>query len=195
MVESLLLETIRVENGKYQNLSFHQWRVDWSREKLGFTNRLLLNLPTPPKNGIFRTRLLYSKEIDEIQFIPYQKKIPKTFSLVFSDEVKYDLKYQNRETLQKLKNSKNSDEVIIVKNELITDTSIANIYFWDFQLSTWITPKQPLLQGTFRQKLLHEKKVFEKNIHFNEIKKFKQIALSNAMTGFLTLNHDDFTIL
>jgi 4-amino-4-deoxychorismate lyase len=182
----MLFETIRVENGEFQNLKLHQWRVNWSREKIGFSN-LFLELPKPPENGIFRCRVTYYKQIEKVEFIPYELRIPKNFTPVFCEDIKYDLKSLNREDIDLLKKEK--EEIIIVRKNLITDTSIANIYFFDENLEKWITPKSPLLRGTFREKLLRSGKVLEKDISFKEARKFSKMGLSNAMTGFLEIDN------
>ena len=75
-----------------------------------------------------------------------------------------------------------ADDILIVKNGFITDTSIANIAFFDGK--KWFTPKTCLLRGTTRERLLKEKKIFEKDIRVEDIKRYKKIALLNAMIGF-----------
>ena len=182
--ETKLLETIKAENGKFLFLAFHQNRVNWSREKLGFSTFLELKLPNPPKKGIFRCRIIYSEKIEKIEFIPYQKKEIKTFSLAFSDNIEYSLKYENRKKIDDLKSEflRNADEIIIIKSNLVTDSSIANILFFDG--IKWITPKLPLLRGTTRERLLQEKKIFTATIDFRDIEKFQEISFINAMIGF-----------
>ncbi|MDF1881810.1 aminotransferase class IV [Sulfurimonas sp. MAG313] len=174
-----LLETIKCLDGKIFHLSYHQKRLDNSRKKLGFTDILKLQL-TPPKQGLFRCRVIYEKTIEDIEYIPYTIKDIKCFKLVHSDIV-YDLKLENREELNALR-FEDADEIIIIKNELITDTSIANICFFDGKL--WLTPSKPLLKGTTRQRLLEEHKIVEADISCKEIHKFSKIALMNAMIGF-----------
>jgi 4-amino-4-deoxychorismate lyase len=182
----MLFETIRVENGIFQNLELHQWRVNWSRNQLGFSD-LPLSLPTPPEKGIFRCRVIYYKQVEKVEFIPYKLRIPKNFTPVFCEEINYGLKYSNREDIDLLKKEK--EEIVIVHKNLITDTSIANIYFFDDSLKKWITPKKPLLKGTYREKLLRSGKVFERDIYFAEVKNFSKMGLSNAMTGFLEIDN------
>jgi len=82
-----------------------------------------------------------------------------------------------------LSNKKGStDEILIVQNTLITDTSIANIAFFDGE--RWLTPKEPLLIGTTRARLLDEQKIFEQDINVADLHKFTAFALMNAMIGF-----------
>ena len=74
------------------------------------------------------------------------------------------------------------DEIIIVKNGIVTDTTIANIaIFYD---EVWITSKNCLLKGTTRNRLLEDKFLVEKDITVNMLKKASKIALMNAMIDF-----------
>ena len=79
-----------------------------------------------------------------------------------------------------------ADEIIIIKNGLVTDTSIANIAILHDE--RWLTPKLPLLEGTTRKRLLNEGKVFESNITPTMLRNADKIALMNAMVDFDILN-------
>lgn len=178
------METIKISNGIYQNLPFHQWRIDWSRKRLGYRDRLLLKLPPPPQHGIFRVRVLYSKEIEEIQILPYTPKKFQTFSLAYDDHIDYSLKFANREAIEKLQKKylNGKDDILIVQKGLIRDSSIANIAFWNGE--SWITPKTPLLKGTTRERLLRAGELVEKDIGVDEVEQFQKMALMNALLGF-----------
>ena len=54
------------------------------------------------------------------------------------------------------------DDILIVKNGLLTDTSIANIALYDG--NDWYTPLHPLLKGTKRAELLDKGVLKEKEI-------------------------------
>jgi 4-amino-4-deoxychorismate lyase len=69
-----------------------------------------------------------------------------------------------------------------VQGGLVSDTTIANVAFFDG--SVWLSPKKPLLEGTTRARLLDEKKIHLADIEANDLKRFKKIALLNAMIGF-----------
>jgi len=122
------------------------------------------------------------KEI-KIEYLPYTKREVKTLKLVVNDTIEYSKKYANRDEINQLVNQKeNCDDILIVQNGLVLDTSIANIAFFDGR--EWFTPKTPLLKGTCRARLLDEDKIIEKDISVQEIKSFKTIALMNAMIDF-----------
>lgn len=181
-----LLETIHILGGKALHLCYHQDRIDASRKRLGYHSALPLEL-CPPKNGEYRCRLLYEKEIESIEYLPYQCKEIRSFTLLHSD-ILYDLKYENRDAINALLEKKGaSDEIIIVKNSLITDTSIANLAFFDGQ--EWLTPASPLLRGTTRQRLLDEKKIKCADIEYKELKNYQKIAVMNAMVDFCVIEN------
>ncbi|MCA1759522.1 MAG: aminotransferase class IV, partial [Bacteroidales bacterium] len=71
------------------------------------------------------------------------------------------------------------DDIIIVKNGCITDSSFANIVFFDGV--KWWTPDTPLLPGTQRAKLLEENKIFECRITPKDISIYSKVGLINAM--------------
>jgi len=176
-----LLETIKCLDGKCFHLNYHLKRLNASRKKLGFTAPIELSLQAP-KKGLFRGRVVYEEEIQKIEFLPYEMKLPTSFKILHST-LTYALKYEDREALNKLLTKKEeADEIIIIQGDLVTDTSIANICFYDGQ--QWLTPKVPLLEGTTRQRLLDEKKIVTADIHYADIHKFSKIALMNAMIGF-----------
>lgn len=176
-----LLETIKCLDGQCFNLPYHLKRINTSRQRLGFDSPLELSL-TPPKKGLFRCRLVYENEILKIEYLPYEMKLPHSFKLIHTD-ISYDLKYEDRDELNTLVGKKeDADEIIIVKDGLVTDTSIANLCFFD--AGEWLTPSKPLLNGTTRQRLLDEKKIITADIHFEKIHTYSKIAVMNAMTDF-----------
>jgi len=140
----LLLETIKIEEGIIYNLDYHQRRCTQSRQALyGLTDVLDLkaHIIAPPK-GLYRCRILYAKKIHSIEYIPYVPKVITSLKILTSD-VEYPYKYVNRDSLNTLLHSaKGYDEILIEKEGYLTDTSIANIAFYDE--GQWITPQHPL---------------------------------------------------
>ncbi len=131
-------------------------------------------------------------ELHSIEYIPY---IPKEIhSLrVVSSNIQYDLKYADRKSLDALLElNKDVDDVIIEKDGYLTDTTIANIAFYDGK--QWFTPQTPLLKGTMRAKLIDEGFLQTKNIKKEDLSGYTQVALMNAMIGFKILNHFNITI-
>jgi len=184
----LLLETIKIKGGEIYNLSYHQKRCDFSRASL-FQTTDSLNLYSyihPPGKGLYRCRILYNRQIHSIEYIPYIPKNIATLKIVPST-IEYGFKYANRDAFNALlKKYTDVDEIIIEKDGYLTDTSMANIAFYDGV--KWITPSSPLLQGTMRAKLLDKGFLHLSNIKKEDLSKYTQVALMNAMLGFKILN-------
>jgi len=178
-----LLETIKIDNGKICHLSYHQQRCDYSLKQYN-TNTIynLQNIIKPPQNGIFRCRIIYDDTSMDISYHTYSQAPVLSLKLIYSD-IKYPLKFADRYELDELYKQKGAaDDVLIVKNNFLTDTTRANIALFDGD--KWFTPKSPLLFGTTRQRLLEKGKIFPIQIHVNDLHKFTKIAVVNALIGF-----------
>ena len=185
----LLLETIKIEDGIIHNLPYHQERCTQSCHAL-YDATDILELKThinPPPKGLYRCRILYAKTIHTIEYIPYVSKVISSLKIIASD-VEYTYKYANRDALNTLLvMEKAYDDILIEKNGYLTDTSIANIAFYDGK--QWVTPQNPLLKGTMRQKLIDEGFLQTKQIKVSDISAYTQVALMNAMLGFKILKN------
>ncbi|TET87549.1 MAG: hypothetical protein E3J96_05215 [Sulfurovum sp.] len=183
-----LLETIKIEDGEVSNLSYHQARCDESRKALfNSTDTLDLSslIQAPPK-GLYRCRILYDEKIHSIEYIPYIPKEIHTLKII-SSNLEYDYKYANRDALNKLlQTHTDADDILIEKEGYLTDTTIANIAFYDGK--QWFTPEKPLLKGTMRAKLLDEGFLHTRKIKKEEITDYTHVALMNAMIGFKIIN-------
>ncbi|MCV6637380.1 aminotransferase class IV [Candidatus Albibeggiatoa sp. nov. NOAA] len=191
---SQLLETVKCIDGKAQNLIWHQQRVNQACRLL-FKSQQNIDLSSifeqAPKSGIFRCRILYQQQIEKIEFIPYQTPKIKSFKLIEANELDYSFKYADRQAINALVAQKQqADDIIIIQNQHITDTSIANIACWDGQ--SWLTPEKPLLHGTTRARLLAENKIISAKIDADEIKQCTKIALLNALLGFYVIEQPYF---
>ncbi len=188
-----LLETIQLKNGQLQNIEYHNYRFNKSKYdlfKLGEIQSLesLIKIPSDCYEGIFRCRVLYEKEIEEVTFTPYIYKEIKTLKLVDICNWDYSYKYAYRSFMTHLLNeNKDFDEVIMVKNGFITDCTIANLAFWDGK--NWFTPSTPLLKGTKRQQLLDSQEIIEREIKVEDLADYEGVCLINA---FRDLSKTDF---
>jgi 4-amino-4-deoxychorismate lyase len=185
----LLLETVRIENGEIFNLPYHQARFDKSRHAFyGNTTTVDLasHLKAPP-DGLYRCRILYAESIRHIEYLPYVPKTIRSLKIVPSD-IDYRYKYADRSALDALLQAHpQADEVIIEKNGLLCDTTIANIAF--FNGKQWVTPKEPLLEGTMRAFFLDKGLLRTEKITRESLTAYTHVALMNAMIGFKILNH------
>ena len=72
----------------------------------------------------------------------------------------------------------------MLKNSLITNTSIANLIF---DGKKWLTPKTPLLNGTTRARLLESGFLSQEDINVTMLLNAKKLGIMNAMMGFVEL--------
>lgn len=180
----LFIESICVKAGRIRNIALHQKRFEQTQQAF-FDKQSSINLKqlikrqNPPNSGTYKYRIVYAENIKEIKFIPYQIKTFQTFRVCVEDEVEYAYKSLDREIFKRLKSAVQTDEIIMVKNGKVTDTSFSNLVFFDGK--DWVTPKSYLLNGVMRQSLLLQAKIKEKEIEFSDIKKFTSFKLINAM--------------
>jgi 4-amino-4-deoxychorismate lyase len=81
-------------------------------------------------------------------------------------------------------NDATADDILIIKNGFITDTSFSNIAFFDG--TQWFTPFTYLLNGTQRQHLLRQGAIVETEITPSDLKQFRYAKLINAMLDLET---------
>lgn len=184
-----LLETIRALDGVVSHLPYHQKRLENSLAKLGFSNRIDLGaLLDPPKEGLFRCRVIYDEHGAEVSYHSYAPRCMRSLRAVIDDAVVYDLKYADRSALDRLFALRGeADDVLIVKDGMVTDTTIANVAFFDG--TRWLTPETPLLQGTTRARLLEEGLISEAPIFYADIDRYERCAVMNAMVGFVEIEN------
>jgi len=181
LVSKRYLETIKALDGKLYHLEYHQERLNTTLQ----TNKThnLSTLLDPPRDGLYRCRVLYDADTIKIEYIPYIKRHIRSLKLLTSETLEYAKKYEDREDLNRLfEKREGCDDILVVKNALVSDTSIANIAFYDGE--QWVTPKTPLLYGTTRKRYLETGKIVEKEITVLELKRYKKVALMNAMIDF-----------
>ncbi|HEY0655486.1 MAG TPA: aminotransferase class IV [Chryseosolibacter sp.] len=185
---SLLIETIKLVDGKFRNLFHHEQRMIRSLETLcGVEEDIVLeeflHELSVPQQGVFKCRIVYDDQTKEVEFIPYEPRSVKSLKIVESDRIKYDFKYADRRQIDKLfENRHGCDDILIIKKAEVTDASYANIVFR--RDDEWVTPWSPLLKGTMRQKLLDENKIVAEKILLEDIPTFQSFKLINAMLEF-----------
>lgn len=179
-----LVESIKVLNGYAHNLQYHQERIDRSfaeyfKVKSDFQLHKVITIPQEYATGLIKLRFLYSKKDYQLEFSAY--KPPDVQSLIMVEStLNYQFKFTERSELDSLLLKRGDfDDILIIRNEFITDTSIANIVFHNN--SGWFTPSTPLLKGTCRQKLLDEGRIQEVVIKCGDLNAFDGFCLINAM--------------
>jgi len=183
-VKSRFLETIKAVDGVICNLEYHQVRLEDALKSLGIQHfHSLTQHLTPPLDGLYRCRVIYDEYDLEVSYHRYEKRNIKSLKIVCDDTIDYSYKYENRMALDKLfAQREDCDDVLIVQNSFIKDTSIANIALFDGV--KWVTPENPLLKGTTRARLLEKGKIIEKKILISDLHNYSQLALMNAMIDF-----------
>lgn len=180
------LETIRIEEGRACHLPYHNQRMNETRARLGFSDGLDLEAVIGDVS-IYqqrtRCRIVYDTEIRSVEFFPYQIRPVKTLRLVEDNQVDYRCKYADRSALNRCFTQRGAcDDVLIVQNGDVTDTTIANVAFWNGE--TWFTPSTPLLKGTMRASLLDSHQIQEAKIRVEDLSHFSRLRLFNAMISF-----------
>ena len=182
-------ETIKCFDEEVYHIEYHQQRMT---KAIGL-NFNLQDYIYPPSGKLLKCKLTYNEDgIIDISYDSYIPREIKIFKFILDDTIEYKYKSIFRKKIDILFSKRdNADEIIIVKDGLITDTSIANIAIYDG--IHWITPRSPLLEGTTRARLLEDKKLIVKDISVEEFKKAHKVALMNAMIDFKVI--DDFQLL
>lgn len=177
------IETIKLLDGQWYHLDYHQQRLNEVAEHFGFSPYLLqalLPLEPFPRKGLYKTRFLYSADGFAIEHHPYTIKRPTSLKLVYDNEIEYGVKYLDRSHLQKLFEQKGAcDDILIVKDGLLTDSYYANVVFWDGK--DYLTPAFPLLKGTKRAQLLDRGQVKAAELRVSDLKDMQYALLINAL--------------
>lgn len=180
-----LLESIFLKDGQFRHLEIHQKRIDYSRKQaLNLRNKLelesFLSQFQIPQLGIFKCRILYGAYFADPEFIAYEYKPIDSLKIVEAETLNYALKYSNREAIREIYSTRGTcDDVLLVKQGFITDSSYCNIAFREG--SHWFTPDKPLLKGVQRQYLLNQGIIREQEIRLSDLARFSSFKLFNAM--------------
>jgi 4-amino-4-deoxychorismate lyase len=132
-----------------------------------------------PESGLYKARLIYGPVFESIAFDSYQIGEISSLEIVFADGLDYGYKYCDRGQIVALKESSGADDIIIVQNGLVTDSSKANLVF--ASPAGFFTPEPCLLPGTKRQSLLELGVIKRKDIKLADLADFDRVYLINAM--------------
>ena len=185
---SLLVESIKVKDGRLYNMAYHTGRFDATRRELfdlapGESLEKRIIVPAFAGTGLFKCRIEYDEHIRKIEFIPYQVKEINSLRMVEAGDLRYDFKFIDRDGIEKLLEQRSGcDDILIVKDGYISDTSYANVILKG-EDKKWYTPTTPLLRGTRRQYLLDRGDIFEADITPASIRRYSELRLINAMVG------------
>lgn len=179
------IETVRYAGGKLNNIDYHNERMNRTRAALfGATNftdlRELIEIPDLLPSHVYKCRVTYELDILSVEWEQYIRRTIRTLKIVHAENIDYSFKYRQRHDLERLYSQRNQyDDVIIVRNGYLTDAYVCNIALFDGK--NWVTPKNPLLRGTQRAKLLEEGTLVTAPLLLKDLPNFTNIRLFNAM--------------
>lgn len=185
---SRLIESIRLNDGVFSRLELHQVRIEHAFQQIYKLNPAwklgtLLKDQEIPAKGLYKCRVVYNDKLVEVEFAPYQIKPIQTLRLVENNEIEYSHKWEDRSRMNNLFAMRgNCDDILIVKNGLITDTLYANILFE--KDGKWFTPQSHLLLGVMRQYLLKKGVIEKRVITVGNYQEYDRFKLINAMLEF-----------
>ena len=182
------VETICLVNKKLRNLKFHNRRMNLTR-KLNFGSQQFLDLeeiiqiPENTTNDKYKIRVIYTDQIIDIQIIPYFPISIQTLKIASIDaDFDYYYKSTNRKYFAELLSFYQAEDLILTKNNFITDTTFTNLIFFDGK--QWFTPLHCLLQGTMRQSLLEKNQIEQRIIKVDDLNDFLTFKRINALIDF-----------
>lgn len=184
----LLFESIKLQDGQFVRLPYHQQRVNKAFAALFPGDEPIslfeaLSRHILPANGVYKCRVVYAGVVQSVECTPYVRREIKSLKCVETSVDSCEYKLEERSAFKAGFDLRGDcNDVILVKNGLITDTSYSNIALFDG--TEWHTPRIPLLYGTNRAELLEKGKLIAKDIPVEDLKKYQQIALFNAMVEF-----------
>ena len=198
------VETIKIKEGKAMALPYHQARMERTirhffpslnattmpcLEEIITPREELINpreeLIIPRVNiKLFKCRVVYGEQgVEAVEYTPYTMRTIRTLKIIEANDIDYSYKSTDRTELNRLTAQKGDcDDIVIVKNGLITDTSFTNLAIFDGH--HWLTPAHPLLAGTKRAFLLDQGTIIEKDLTPDDLMKADKIRLFNAMIDF-----------
>ncbi len=183
-----LFETLCVQDGVIRHVEWHQWRYERSYFSLYGKKppgHLMDGVAGPQKSekGNFKLKISYNEHSKKVECEKYILKPIDSLKLVIHNEIDYNLKFTDRSLLNALYRQKaGCDDILIVKNGRITDSSYCNVVFFDG--ADWVTPSTPLLRGTARERLLRSGRIREQDIDMRSLFRFESLKLINSMRDF-----------
>ena len=181
---SQFIESIKVEDTEIFLLDQHQKRVNETFSYFG--KEVSINIDEIFKSlkhdedGLYKFKITYDLTGKyRTQMIPYAMSEIANFQLVENNSYDYSFKFEDRKEIEKMKILSKAAEIIIVKNNHITDSSYSNLLFKKGK--DWFTPKTFLLNGVQRQFLLKAKKIKEAEITLQNLNEYSHFQLINAL--------------
>ena len=184
---SQFIESIKIEDQEIFLLELHQKRVNTTFSHFGKEGSIdiakIFKDLQHDEDGLYKLKITCDLNKNyRTQLIPYAISEIDDFQLVENNGYDYSFKFEDRKEFEKMINKAKASEIIIVKNNHITDTSFSNLLF--LKGKEWFTPTTYLLNGVQRTHLLKNKKIKEAEITLQNITEYSHFQLINAMNDF-----------
>lgn len=183
----LLIETVRIQNGRVRNIKYHNKRCNYSRKAL-FGSKDTIDLrrsidTSRAKSPEVKCRISYDDAIRNVEYESYAMRTIHSLQPIEIADFAYAFKYKNREKLKEFFDQRGAkDDILMLKKGFITDTFYANVAL--LKEGKWFTPKEPLLKGSNRERLLGKGIISASRIHIDQLHDFDAISIFNAMIPF-----------
>lgn len=182
----LFIESIRILDGKAENLARHQARVaaTFARYFPGAPHFSLENLIRNAEitsQGLVKMRIIYNRQVQSVEFQAYHHPHFEQFALVeIQGGFSYPFKFANRTLFDTITTALPGSVLpLLVQRGRITDSSFTNLIF--SKNKQWFSPATPLLAGTRLKSLVASGKVQLCDIHPNDITSYDAIIPINSM--------------
>lgn len=181
----LFIETICYEQGRFQRIDLHNERFNRTRQHFfgwqpELQLELFLSIPEHLKGETVKCTVTYGSEIIGIEYRLYRIRPVNSLQLVVGDSIDYSFKYADRTKLNDLYQLRGQyDDILIVKNGFITDTSYANIILLND--GKWHSPQNPLLWGTRLEDYFRKGRITPALLRTEDLHQFSEARIINAM--------------
>lgn len=183
---------LRIQNGikwltmKYRNISIKIDQVEkLIKLNLADNDKVKLNIYFWKSNDNFEINTLYQlKQLSEMNNMhklflnTYHIDPPAEIKKIGIKSLNYD-QYSNSTKIAENFNCWDSINYDIDNN--ILEGGKSTLYF--YKDNKWITPKNNVVNGVIRGKLLNDRKVYVGNVKIDELNDIKAIAISNSIIG------------
>lgn len=186
----MFIETVKIVSSVVQQARRHEARMRECGLLAADFDLQRLQIPAEFAEGVVKCSIRYSDKVESVNYLPYSPRPIRRLKLVEYDDINYSRKYADRRALEALREKRGEcDDVLIVKNGFVTDTSYSNIVFFDG--SDYFTPNTYLLNGCKRRELLESGRIKQRRITAAGTQDFLCAYMINAM---LDLEDNPFPI-
>ncbi len=182
-------ETLRAQGESVDHFAYHRRRMERTLRANGMPEprtdwfaqlELALRAQALASPQPLRLHVDYDGISWQIAAGPLPTTPMRTLRLVVDNSIAYPYKSTDRSCLDRLfQQREEADDVLIVKDGYITDTSRANLLL--LRQGEWFTPQHSLLPGTTQERLVEELHLQFVPIAPRELDRYEQLWIINAL--------------